>query len=95
MVEDLLVVLCTAKSVIEMASDRDSVKIELGSPSATFRPTLDAIELDLPPPPYLTRAQERRLWRKMDLRLLPILAFIYLMAFMDRGDFLFFGVVLL
>lgn len=37
-------------------------------------------------PPELTPAQERKLWRKMDLRLLPILAFIYLMAFMDRGD---------
>ncbi|KAF8337154.1 MFS general substrate transporter, partial [Amanita rubescens] len=36
-------------------------------------------------PPELTPAQESKLWRKMDLRLLPILAFIFLMAYMDRG----------
>lgn len=77
-----------------MASDNDSVKIELGSP--IFRAaTIDVIEgVTLPPPPYLTPAQESKLWRKMDLRLLPILAFIYLMAFMDRGDSLFFGFLL-
>jgi hypothetical protein len=42
-------------------------------------------------PPELTPAQESKLWRKMDLRLLPILAFIFLMAYMDRGDELFSG----
>ncbi len=42
-------------------------------------------------PPELTPAQESKLWRKMDLRLLPILALIYLMAFMDRGA-LFSGI---
>lgn len=85
------VVVFSTQSILEMASDKDSVKVELGSP--IFRAaTIDIIEgVTLPPPPHLTPAQESKLWRKMDLRLLPILAFIYLMAFMDRGDLLFFG----
>ena len=37
------------------------------------------------PPPVLTTEEERRLWRKIDLRLLPILAVMYLLSFMDRG----------
>ena len=76
-------------------NDKDTAKVELGSP--IFRAaTIDVIEgVNLPPPPYLTPTQESKLWRKMDLRLLPILSFIYLMAFMDRGDLLYFGVMLL
>ena len=39
----------------------------------------------LPPPPDLTPEQERSLWWKIDLRLLPILSSMYLMPFLDRG----------
>lgn len=39
----------------------------------------------LPPPPQLTAEEERRLWRKVDLRLLPILSLMYLCSFLDRG----------
>jgi hypothetical protein len=39
----------------------------------------------LPPPPVLTEEQEKRLWRKIDLRLMPILALMYLFSFLDRG----------
>lgn len=39
----------------------------------------------LPPPPQLTADEERRLWRKVDLRLLPILTLMYLCSFLDRG----------
>lgn len=42
-------------------------------------------ELSLPPPPTLTPEQERKLWRKVDLRLMPILALMYLFSFLDRG----------
>ena len=34
--------------------------------------------------PLLSKAKERALMRKIDLRLLPILCLIYLMAFLDR-----------
>ncbi|KAF8965756.1 MFS general substrate transporter [Flammula alnicola] len=43
-------------------------------------------ELSLPPPPTLTEEQERKLWRKIDLRLMPILSLMYLLSFLDRGN---------
>ncbi|PPQ94104.1 hypothetical protein CVT25_009255 [Psilocybe cyanescens] len=39
----------------------------------------------LPPPPTLTLEQQKKLWRKVDLRLMPILALMYLLSFMDRA----------
>lgn len=39
----------------------------------------------LPPPPIFTAEEEKKLWRKVDLRLMPILALMYLLSFMDRG----------
>jgi hypothetical protein len=42
-------------------------------------------ESSLPPPPVLTEEQERKLWRKVDLRLMPILSLMYLLSFLDRG----------
>jgi len=43
-------------------------------------------ESKLPPPPSLSKEDERKLWRKIDLRLMPILCVMYLMSFMDRGN---------
>ncbi|KAF8153406.1 MFS general substrate transporter [Crassisporium funariophilum] len=43
-------------------------------------------ESTLPPPPTLTDEEERRLWRKIDLRLMPILSLMYLLSFLDRGN---------
>ncbi|KAE9396024.1 MFS general substrate transporter [Gymnopus androsaceus JB14] len=43
-------------------------------------------ESQLPPPPTLSKEDERKLWRKIDLRLMPILCLMYLMSFMDRGN---------
>ncbi|KII95429.1 hypothetical protein PLICRDRAFT_98827 [Plicaturopsis crispa FD-325 SS-3] len=43
-------------------------------------------ELGLPEAPELTEAQEKKLWRKVDLRLMPILSLMYLMSFLDRGN---------
>ncbi|KAG0702234.1 MFS general substrate transporter [Suillus ampliporus] len=36
--------------------------------------------------PMLTPEQERKLWRKIDLRLMPILSLMYLFSFLDRGN---------
>ena len=35
--------------------------------------------------PALSPEAEKRLWRKVDLRLMPILSLMYLLCFMDRG----------
>ncbi|RPD60540.1 MFS general substrate transporter [Lentinus tigrinus ALCF2SS1-7] len=40
----------------------------------------------LPPPPTLTAEEEKRLWRKIDMRLMPILTLMYLCSFLDRGN---------
>lgn len=42
-------------------------------------------ESSLPPPPTLSAEEEKMLWRKIDLRLMPILSLMYLFSFMDRG----------
>ncbi|KAH7928130.1 MFS general substrate transporter [Leucogyrophana mollusca] len=37
-------------------------------------------------PIALTAQEERRIWRKVDLRLMPILSLIYLLSVMDKGN---------
>ncbi|EIN14726.1 MFS general substrate transporter [Punctularia strigosozonata HHB-11173 SS5] len=39
-----------------------------------------------PPPPELTIEQEKRLYRKIDIRLMPMLTAMYLVSFLDRGN---------
>ncbi|KAF4594385.1 hypothetical protein EYR40_009189 [Pleurotus pulmonarius] len=36
--------------------------------------------------PTLTAAQQKKLWRKIDARLMPILCLMYLFSFLDRGN---------
>lgn len=43
-------------------------------------------EDSLPPPPTLSEVEENKLWRKIDARLMPILALLYLLSFVDRGN---------
>ncbi|KAF8493620.1 MFS general substrate transporter [Gautieria morchelliformis] len=43
-------------------------------------------EAQPPPPVELTAAQELALYRKVDLRLMPIVSLMYLLASMDRGN---------
>ena len=40
----------------------------------------------LPPPPILSAEQERRLWRKVDWRIMPIITIMYLSSFVDRSN---------
>ena len=40
----------------------------------------------LPPPPILSAQEERRLWRRIDARLVPITATLYLCSFVDRSN---------
>lgn len=58
-----------------------------------FAPSSHSENLDfgndskLPAPPRLTAEEEKRLWRKIDLRLMPILSLMYLFSFLDRGAY--------
>jgi len=38
----------------------------------------------LPAPPSLTPEEERKLWLKLDVRLLPIVGLLFLMSYMDK-----------
>ncbi|KAI0771301.1 MFS general substrate transporter [Trametes elegans] len=40
----------------------------------------------LPPPPQLSPTEEKALYRKIDMRLIPILTLMYLCSFLDRGN---------
>jgi len=51
-------------------------------------------EDNLPPPPQLSEAEEKKLWRKVDLRLLPILTLLYFVSFIDKGDIFFVQLLL-
>lgn len=77
----------------------DSNSLEKGSVQHVHRPPASkerrkvlaqefhgfAGESDLPPPPELTTAEEKALYRKIDIRLMPILSLMYLCSFLDRG----------
>ncbi|KAI0356825.1 MFS general substrate transporter [Trametes cingulata] len=49
-------------------------RIDLAEPEATLGP------------PVLTFNQEKRLWRKIDRRLIPTMTLLYLVSFLDRGN---------
>jgi hypothetical protein len=38
-------------------------------------------------PSTLTPEEEARVWQKIDIRLMPILALLYLFSFLDRGEY--------
>ncbi|KZT63415.1 MFS general substrate transporter [Daedalea quercina L-15889] len=46
----------------------------------------DGVLQDIPSPPALTAEQQRRLWRKVDARLIPMLTLMYLCSYLDRGN---------
>lgn len=68
-------------------------------PSGTSMPTLDALEkddfvkeerpsteqLETYQPPF-TPQEQKRILRKVDWRLVPLLSFLYLVSFIDRGN---------
>ncbi|KAJ6489526.1 MFS general substrate transporter [Mycena vitilis] len=72
------------KTSLEKASDEQVVDTKVESSSNA---DLDfGGDSSLPPPPTLSTEEERKLWRKVDLRLMPILSLMYLLSFLDRGN---------
>ena len=37
-------------------------------------------------PPVLTQKEQKQLWRKVDLRLMPVVVVMYLCSFLDRAN---------
>lgn len=53
--------------------------------SAIYLERRTAASCDSLTPPTLTPEEEAKVWRKIDVRLIPILALLYLFCFLDRG----------
>ncbi|KAI6120135.1 major facilitator superfamily domain-containing protein [Pisolithus croceorrhizus] len=47
----------------------------------------DVSNVQEPSPVNLGPERERKLWRKIDFRLVPMISFMYLFSFMDRGEY--------
>ena len=62
------------EAVETVSSDASNNEVDFGGDSK------------LPPPPKLTPEQEKKLYRKVDLWLMPILTLMYLFSFLDRGN---------
>ncbi|KAJ7723566.1 MFS general substrate transporter [Mycena metata] len=72
------------------AGEKTKASLEKGSTEDVKVKVEDELDFGgdslLPPPPTLDDEQERKLWRKVDLRLMPILSLMYLLSFLDRGN---------
>ncbi|KAF7298055.1 hypothetical protein HMN09_01026800 [Mycena chlorophos] len=71
------------KPSLEKGSDS---QLEAHVPSADDQVPEFGGESQLPPAPTLTAEQERKLYRKIDLHLMPILSAMYLLSFLDRAN---------
>lgn len=68
-------------------SDRRKACVDANTVVTTYLEKSESESLGdstMPTPPQLTPAEEEKLWLKLDRRLLPILALMYLMSYMDR-----------
>jgi hypothetical protein len=67
--------------------NKGSMEKVLDSPAAAQSNGVNSEPLDFR---ALTAEEERKLWRKIDLRLMPILSLMYLASFIDRCVYLLF-----
>ena len=68
-----------------------NAQTEAGSTSATEEDKCKAaVEVMMedrdPVPPVLSEEEERRLWRKIDWHIMPIVTVMYLCSFVDRSN---------
>ena len=80
----------TGKSEVEY-SDEEKVSLPNSDHDKAKKQEILDIHADfggassLPPPPDLTLDQQRRLYRKIDYRLMPMLTLMYLASSLDRS----------
>ena len=63
----------------------DKVSEDTDLPATIDKTTYGGEEL-LPPPPVLTPEHERRLWRRIDWRFVPIMTMLCSASFLDRSN---------
>ena len=68
--------------------DAEISMVERHSPSLSMKEKTLAYGGDdaLPSPPVLTEEEERRLWRRVDLHIMPYITLMYLCSFVDRSN---------
>ncbi|KAJ7586368.1 MFS general substrate transporter [Mycena floridula] len=77
----------TSKEPVGKTEQEKSVKdLEKASIEQAEQDESSTSQDDISSPPVLTAEEERTLWRKIDLRLMPILSLMYLVSFLDRGN---------
>ncbi|KAJ3551179.1 hypothetical protein NM688_g4859 [Phlebia brevispora] len=85
-------VLLYFSSIFAMSAEKDSnagsisieeMKVDLEAVDVVYASSVGSAER---PPMQLTPEEERRIYRKIDLRLLPILTIMYLASYLDRGN---------
>ena len=72
------------KGEIEVVMVEDATGSPAQTPSREF--VYGSDDDPLPPPPVLSAEEERRLWRKVDWRIMPIITIMYLSSFVDRSN---------
>ncbi|KAH9919549.1 MFS general substrate transporter [Fomitopsis serialis] len=68
-----------------LSSAKDEIDI-METPEGRTSEGLGDVNDEAHHPPALTVEEERKLWRKVDLRIVPILTVMYLCSFLDRGN---------
>ncbi|KAF8995232.1 MFS general substrate transporter [Cyathus striatus] len=48
--------------------------------------SIDDLVVDFPHPPTVSVLDERKIWRKVDLKLIPIVRLLYFCSYLDRGN---------
>ncbi len=73
-------------------AEKDGVEVTIEDRDSPSTPTIDSRELAfggddvLPPPPALSEEEERKLWRKIDWHIMPMITVMYLCSFVDRSN---------
>lgn len=80
-------ILPDSEIIQEMKAGHEDIKAEVSVHEKASQDFLEDAGDCLRPPVVLSADQERRLYRKIDLRLIPILTLLQLLSFMDRGTY--------
>lgn len=67
-------------------SEKESIKAVVQEVISSCEVEPCSQDLALRTTPIFTLQEERRLWRKVDMRLMPIMTIMYLCSFVDRGN---------
>ena len=74
------------KPPLEGDKHPEDIGLEDAYQASDPRPVVYYRDDKLSPSPVMTAEEEKRLWRKVDCRFLPIVILLYLCSFLDRSN---------